>query len=174
MGIPVYASDAVYPPKACCQDSSGNTWQRIGSGDTTGTAPSEGEYWTRRGHTPAQIGSIVDGKFGTLSGDVSDDVSASDGATVVSADTFNFPNTTYKIIAIQLTVPCDGTGATTITLSGDAQFYTELLTMTTSIGPAISGQPYAFVEKASNSTVSVTVVSVSGDTVDIGLFLAGH
>jgi hypothetical protein len=181
-GLPDYDTNETYAVGDIVQYSVGTyaDWLTYRCTQANGGAnvqnPSDPSYWERWGFSASAADGRIDSKLGTLSGVLSSGVAASAGASVVFAHTFNFPNTTYKILVLKLSVPLTGgNGSTVVTLSGNvATFNTTALSVIGS-GPATSGGPIVAGEVNSANVVSVEVTNMAdAESAAITVQIAGH
>lgn len=124
-GLPAYSADETYPPGARVTYGDGVvSFQRIGAGDTKGTAPTDITKWMHWGHTTEQLEDAVDAHLGDYSGELStNDITPTGGSTVSYARVQRFPNSTDKTVYFRLSLAKgQGGWSETLTLSGGAAF----------------------------------------------------
>lgn len=125
-GLPEYHADETYPPGARVTYGDGVvSYQRIGSGNTKGTAPTDESKWMRWGYTAEQLDDAMDEKLGTISGPLAEGtITASNNGEIDFRRQLCFPNSTDKIVCARVVIHKDQNGnwMTTLTLSGAALF----------------------------------------------------
>lgn len=166
-GLPEYSASETYPPGARVTYGDGVvSYQRIGTGTTTGTAPTDETKWMRWGYTEEQL----DDKLGTISGTLAEGtITASNSGVVSYRRQLCFPCSTDKIVCARVEIHKDQSGnwSTTLTLSGAAAFEngaTGAVVALQSRGAGNTGYPGSpLVIVASETTVTVSYPNGSGD-----------
>lgn len=124
-GIPPYHVDETYPPGARVTYGDGVvSYQRIGAGNTKGTAPTDGTKWMRWGYTEEQLDEELGTPSGALVGGAVTPSSTSGNPTVDYCRAQRFPQSTEMNVFCRLTMAKQQSGewSATLTLSGAAAF----------------------------------------------------
>lgn len=182
-GIPDYDPIETYSIGDRVQGSDGKTYTCI-QANTPAAAKdptTQAAYWERWGVSTAEATDIadaeIDTKLGTLSGETTAGIAASDSATIQTAHHLNMPGTTHKIIAFVVRLSLTGgAGGTTVTFSDATAFATGAKTCqvtNSDSGVAIAtAQLYGKVTGA--QTVNVAIVGAGAvSTADVSVSVTG-
>lgn len=173
-GIINYDAGKDYAVGARVQDPSTHLSYQclVANGPDTGPgvkALSDGTYWKRWGHDDAQVNAQVDSKLGTLSAAVSSGLTFTGGATADQTGSFNFPNTTFKLLTMRVALPLtSGIGSTVLTLSGGAAFSTAALVAIASNASTGSVLKAYIVRAAVTDYNTIAIIADCGNSANAG------
>jgi hypothetical protein len=174
-GVRTYESGEAYVVGDLVQyATNGNHYKCILA--STGNAPTNVTYWVAWATSVADVDDQIDAKLGTLSGEVTDGVAFTAGATLQSGQHLNMPGTTHKVLnLVARIVTADGLGTTVITLSGATAFSNAAKTaQATSAVTLLASTVTASITSATEITVGINVSGESGaGTADVYLSISG-
>jgi len=168
-GVPDYSSSCTYAVGDRAQGSDGKTYVCIQANTPSAAQDptSQAAYWVRWGHTDDEAKAIVDTKLGTLSAAVSSGLTFTGGATADQTGSFNFPNTTFKLLTMRVALPLtSGTGSTVLTLSGAAAFNTAALVAIASNAATGSTLKAYIVRAAVTNNNIIAIIADCGNSAD--------